>query len=107
MGSLGRAAAASTSATDTTGSVALLQDLHGRIRELEGENQRLTLRVQDLQQQLWGRKAERGLVPAATPALSLFEEALAAESPPTSGLPASRPRAVATSPRGRRPLDPS
>jgi hypothetical protein len=35
--------------------------LRERVRDLEGENQRLALRVQDLQQQLWGRKAERGL----------------------------------------------
>ena len=34
--------------------------LRGRVVDLEGEVARLTLRVRDLQQQRWGRKAERG-----------------------------------------------
>ncbi len=52
----------------------MVDGLRGRVHDLEGEVARLTLRVKDLQQQLWGRKAERGLGSAAAgaPALSLF-----------------------------------
>jgi transposase len=90
-----------------TGSVEGLHDLQGRIRDLEGENQRLTLRVQDLQQQLWGRKAERGLA-SAPAALSLFADALLGDEEPGPPTPtAARPRAAAAAPRGPRPLDPA
>ena len=92
----------------TTGGTGSVDALHGRIRDLEGENQRLTLRVQDLQQQLWGRKAERGLLPAATSALSLFEPVLAGEGAPVAADALTpRRRATTTAPRGPRPLDPA
>lgn len=82
--------------------------LHARIRELEGENQRLALRVKDLQQQLWGRKAERGLATEATAgALSLFEEAVVmAPSADDAGRAAGAPRRSAGARPGPKPLDP-
>ncbi len=76
--------------------------LRARVVDLEGEVARLTLRVKDLQQQLWGRKAERGLGGAA--ALSLFEAALEpAPAPAATGPRARRPDAARPGPR---PLDP-
>ena len=87
--------------------------LQARIRDLEGENQRLTLRVRDLQQQLWGRKAERGLAAeAAAGALSLFEDAVAAAPSAegvgrAAGAPRRPPGARPDGPRsGPKPLDP-
>ena len=52
----------------------MVDGLRGRVVDLEGEVARLTLRVKDLQQQRWGRKAERGLGATAdgAAALSLF-----------------------------------
>lgn len=86
--------------------------LRGRVVDLEGEVARLTLRVKDLQQQLWGRKAERGLATEPTPAvLSLFEDALAAaESDPAAGAPArvsDARRSPAGARPGPKPLDPA
>lgn len=86
--------------------------LRERIRDLEGENQRLALRVKDLQQQLWGRKAERGLRGSdATAAgmLALFEDvavgdAPAGPPPSTAGSPPRRSTAGARP--GPKPLDP-
>ncbi len=88
--------------------------LRARGVDLEGEVARLTLRVKDLQQQLWGRQAERGLGGAAAgaPALSLFAavdatlpamlpEAVAAGSP----APSAR-RSVGSARPGPKPLDP-
>jgi len=88
--------------------------LRARVVDLEGEVARLTLRVKDLQQQLWGRKAERGLGVAAAgaPALSLFAavdatlpgalpEAMAAGPP----APSAR-RSVGSARPGPKPLDP-
>ena len=74
--------------------------LRGRVADLEGEVARLTLRVKDLQQQLWGRKAERGLggAAASAAALSLFAAVDAT-------LPGALPEAVvagATAPSARR-----
>ena len=91
--------------------------LRGRVHDLEGEVARLTLRVKDLQQQRWGRQAERGLgvTAAGAPALSLFAavdatlpgalpEAVAAGTT----LPApSAPRAVGAARPGPKPLDPA
>ena len=86
--------------------------LRGRVHDLEGEVARLTLRVKDLQQQLWGRKAERGLATAPTPAvLSLFEDArAAAEGDSAVGAPARTPdarRSPAGARPGPKPLDPA
>ena len=79
--------------------------LRGRVVDLEGEVARLTLRVKDLQQQLWGRKAERGLGATAdgAAALSLFAAADAT-------LPAALPEAVLagpTAPSARRAGEPA
>ncbi|HEY0777063.1 MAG TPA: transposase [Gemmatirosa sp.] len=85
------------------------------MHDLEGEVARLTLRIKDLQQQLWGRKAERGLGATGddAAALSLFAAA-------DGTLPAALPEAVVaglTAPSVRRaggavrpgpkPLDPA
>jgi len=91
--------------------------LRGRVVDLEGEVARLTLRVKDLQQQLWGRKAERGLGPTAdgAAALSLFAaadatlpvvlpEAVAAGA--TVPAPSAR-RAGGPARPGPKPLDPA
>ncbi len=90
--------------------------LRARIVDLEGEVARLTLRVKDLQQQRWGRKAERGVgIAADAPALSLFAavdatlptslpEAVSAG--PTAATPSSR-RAVGAARPGPKPLDPA
>jgi len=91
--------------------------LLGRVHDLEGEVARLTLRVKDLQQQRWGRKAERGLGSAAAgaPALSLFaavdatlpgtlpEAVVAGATPPA---PSAR-RAAGSARPGPKPLDPA
>ena len=82
-------------ATDATDSVDALRE---RILELEGETQRVTPRVKDLQQQLWGRKAERGLRgPDATAGgvLALFEDAAAGatgDDAPAEPSPTATPR---------------
>ena len=95
-------------ASDALAPDALPEALQARIRALEGENQRLTLRVKDLQQQLWGRKAERGLATEAVAgALSLFEEGLGVAP---SADAATRAAGQARRPAGARPgpkaLDP-
>ncbi|HEY0777408.1 MAG TPA: hypothetical protein VGD56_05520 [Gemmatirosa sp.] len=89
--------------------------LRARVVDLEGEVARLTLRVKDLQQQLWGRKAERGLEAAAdgAAALSLFAAvdgtlpgalpAAVSASPPA---PSARRAGPAARP-GPKPLDPA
>ena len=86
--------------------------LRARVVDLEGEVARLTLRVKDLQQQLWGRKAERGLggETSGAAALSLFAtvDATLPESPAAGATaaplaPASRRR----EPPGPKPLDPA
>ena len=99
--------------------------LRGRVVDLEGEVARLTLRVKDLQQQRWGRKAarrppERGLGATAdgAAALSLFAVADATrpaalpEAVPAGLTAPSAPRALGSArpegPRsGPKPLDPS
>lgn len=97
-------------AADALMAVPLLQD---RIQHLEAENQCLTLRVQDLEQQLWARKAGPETRAAPT-ALSLFQELAlsplpAPGSPMPVGTPSSRPRPPRETPRspGRQPLDPA
>ena len=86
--------------------------LRGRVVDLEGEVARLTLRVKDLQQQLWGRKAERGLATEPTVAvLSLFEDVIAvADRDPAAGAPARASdvrRSAAGGRPGPKPLDPA
>ena len=95
-------------APDALAPDALPEALPARIRALEGENQRLTLRVKDLQQQLWGRKAERGLATeAAAGALSRFEEALGVAPSADAATRASGPaRRDAGARPGPKPLDP-
>ncbi len=86
--------------------------LRARGVDLEGEVARLTLRVKDLQQQRWGRQAERGLGGAGdhAAALSLFApvEATLPETPAAGA--AASPLAPATRRRerpGPKPLDPA
>ncbi len=90
--------------------------LRGRVVDLEGEVARLTLRVKDLQQQLWGRKAERGLGGTGdhAAALSLFAP-VEATLPETPSVDAAAPLAPAAGQRARpaggtpgpKPLDPA
>ncbi|MEP7346604.1 MAG: IS66 family transposase [Gemmatimonadaceae bacterium] len=71
------------------------------------ERHRLTLRIQDLEQQLWARKAERD--PAPDPSrLSLFGDLAPEEAPasPAVVAPGPTPRARRRSP-GPQPLDPA
>jgi transposase len=97
------------------GELAPLPLLHARLQYLEAENQRLLLKLQDLEQQLWARKAARSGAPEAAPdALSLFQDPpLAAAPAPPSASPVERParrRPEATTGLrvpGRKPLDPA
>ncbi len=82
--------------------------LRARVVDLEGEVARLTLRVKDLQQQLWGRKAERGLGGEASgaAALSLFAT-VEATLPETPTAVAASPLAPRRERPGPTPLDPA
>jgi len=89
--------------------------LRGRVHDLEGEVARLTLRVKDLQQQLWGRKAERGIGATAdgAAALSLFAAldatlpAALPEAVPAGFTAPSARRAAGPARPGPKPLDPA
>lgn len=83
-----------------------VETLAARARDLEGENQRLALLGKDLQQQRWGRKAERGLATeTATEARSLFEDAVVATPAVATPAPSTR-RGRAGDRPGPKPLDP-
>src|SRR5438552_1857278 len=92
---------------------ARVQHAETRVHELEGERQRLALRVKDLEQQLVARAAPPAVTPDPT-ILSFFQEAAegadaAAPGPVANGASAARPRVreTASRPRGRQPLDPA
>lgn len=103
---------ASDPAAGVAGSVATL---HARIHDLEAENHCLTLKLQDLQQQLWARKGERSVAGTAAVALSLFQDAqhaqavatLSASHPPIRPAPRARGEREEPAPPGRQPLDPA
>ena len=85
-------------------------------QDLRAENYRLTLRIKDLEQQLWARQAERAVPPAATGVLSLFGEGTPdaaplvepAPAPSRGSTPARAPTGRhAPGPRGPQPLDPA
>jgi len=86
--------------------------LRGRVHDLEGEVVRLTLRVKDLQQQRWGRKAERGLggETSGAAALSLVATVEATRPEPPAAVATASPLAPASRCRerpGPKPLDPA
>src|SRR5437773_8685400 len=93
---------------------ARVQHAETRVHELEGERQRLALRVKDLEQQLGARAAPLAVTPDPA-VLSFFQESVpdpeAASAvsgmAPMAAAVRSRSRETVPRPRGRQPLDPA
>lgn len=80
--------------------------LRREVATLEAERQQLELKVRVLQQQLWGRKSERG-VPGASGQTELFAEPSAVANPRSKPVGLRSERTGQPRPKGPRPLDPA